>query len=62
VEAVISGGPMPVPVDVLFDTTLTTLAAEESLRAGRSVPLSEFWEEPEAPAAGSDPSAAADRP
>ncbi len=43
VEAVRSGGPMPIPVDGLFDTTLATLAVGESLRRAAPVDLAEFW-------------------
>jgi predicted dehydrogenase/threonine dehydrogenase-like Zn-dependent dehydrogenase len=45
VEAVVSGGPMPVSIDALLDTTLLTLAAEESLRSGGTVAMAEFWED-----------------
>jgi predicted dehydrogenase/threonine dehydrogenase-like Zn-dependent dehydrogenase len=45
VEAVVSGGAMPVPVDVQLETTLATLAAEESLVAGGPVALADFWVE-----------------
>jgi predicted dehydrogenase/threonine dehydrogenase-like Zn-dependent dehydrogenase len=45
VEAVASGGPMPVPIDALFDTTLVTLGAEESLRRGTSVAIADYWAE-----------------
>lgn len=55
VEAVVSGGPMPVPIDVLFDTTLSTLAAEESLRAGGTVSMADFWEDPDATETAADP-------
>jgi hypothetical protein len=60
VEAVVSGGPMPVPVDVLFDTTLATLAAEESLRSGGPVAIADLWEGLEARTPAAD--AAASRP
>jgi predicted dehydrogenase len=43
VEAVRSGGPMPIPVDSLFDTTLATLAVGESLRRAAPVDLAEYW-------------------
>lgn len=43
VDAVKSGGEMPIPVQSLFDTTLVTLAAEESLRLGRAVRLADYW-------------------
>ncbi len=44
VDAVRSGGPMPVAIDSLFDTTLATLAVEQSLRTGGPVDLAECWE------------------
>jgi predicted dehydrogenase/threonine dehydrogenase-like Zn-dependent dehydrogenase len=43
VDAVRSGGPMPIPVDCLFDTTLATLAVGESLRRAAPVDLAEYW-------------------
>lgn len=43
VAAARSGGPMPVAVDSLFDTTLATLAVEQSLRTGSPVALAECW-------------------
>jgi predicted dehydrogenase/threonine dehydrogenase-like Zn-dependent dehydrogenase len=43
VEAVRSGGPMPIPIDSLFDTTLATLAADESLRRAGPVALADYW-------------------
>jgi predicted dehydrogenase/threonine dehydrogenase-like Zn-dependent dehydrogenase len=46
VQAVRTGGPMPIPVDSLFDTTLATLAVDESLRRGQPVRLAELWAPP----------------
>jgi predicted dehydrogenase len=43
VEAVVSGGPLPIGIDCLFETTLATLAADESLSAGRPIAIAEFW-------------------
>ena len=43
VEAVRTGGPMPISADSLFDTTFTTLAGEESLRSGAVVELAGYW-------------------
>ena len=43
VQAVRSGGPMPIDVDSLFDTTLATLAVDESLRRGNRVDLADYW-------------------
>jgi predicted dehydrogenase len=43
VEAVRSGGSMPVSLECLFDTTLATLAFGESLRRGGPVDLVEYW-------------------
>jgi predicted dehydrogenase/threonine dehydrogenase-like Zn-dependent dehydrogenase len=43
VESAISGAAMPIPVDSLFDTTLTTLAAMESVRTGKEVALTGYW-------------------
>jgi predicted dehydrogenase len=43
VEVVRSGKPMPIAVDSLFDTTVATLAVDESLRRGRPVDLAEYW-------------------
>ncbi len=43
VEAARDGSEMPIPVESLFDTTLATLAAEESLRRGQTVRLAEYW-------------------
>jgi predicted dehydrogenase/threonine dehydrogenase-like Zn-dependent dehydrogenase len=43
VDAVRSGGPMPIDVDSLIDTTLATLAVDESLRRGGRVDLDDYW-------------------
>ena len=43
VQALLSGGPMPIGVDDLIDTTLVTLAASDSMRQSRRVSLSEYW-------------------
>ncbi|HXY39381.1 MAG TPA: Gfo/Idh/MocA family oxidoreductase, partial [Vicinamibacteria bacterium] len=51
VDAVRTAAPMPVPVDSLFDTTLATLAVDESLRTGRPVDLAGCWEPPAGDAA-----------
>lgn len=47
VEAVHTGAAMPIPLDSLFDTTLTTLAAMESIRTGREVVLTGYLESAE---------------
>lgn len=47
VDAVAGGKALPIGVDCLFDTTLATLAAEESLRAGGPVAMADFWTEDE---------------
>lgn len=43
-RAVRAGGPMPIPIESLLETTLTTLAAAESLRTGQEVHISALWE------------------
>jgi predicted dehydrogenase len=43
VEAVRSGGPMPISVDCLLDTTLATLAVDESLRRAQPLEIAEMW-------------------
>jgi predicted dehydrogenase len=43
VEAVRSGGPMPISVDSLLDTTLATLAVDESVRRAGPVDLATCW-------------------
>jgi len=55
-DAVRSGGPLPVAVDSLFDTTLATLAVDESLRTGSPVDLSDYWEGTQPAEAASQPS------
>jgi hypothetical protein len=45
VSAVRLGLAMPISTDDLVDTTLTTLAVEESLRTGQPVHLKDLWEE-----------------
>lgn len=44
VTAVREGADMPITMDSLIDTTITTLATEESLRTGQPVRIAEFWE------------------
>ena len=39
VEAVTTGGPMPIPLDEILDSTRATLAVRESMRASRAVEL-----------------------
>lgn len=46
VQAICTGGALPVGVDCLFDTTLATLAVDESLRRSAPVPIAEFWAAP----------------
>ena len=43
VEAVESGGPMPISVECLLDTTLVTLAALEAIRKGEKIKLAQCW-------------------
>jgi predicted dehydrogenase/threonine dehydrogenase-like Zn-dependent dehydrogenase len=43
VSAVKSGREMPIPLDSLLHTTLTTLAVTESLRTGQPVELADYW-------------------
>jgi predicted dehydrogenase len=43
VQAVKSGEQMPIPFQSLLDTTLVTLAAEESMRRGQAVSLDSLW-------------------
>ncbi|MGP0029272.1 MAG: bi-domain-containing oxidoreductase [Acidimicrobiales bacterium] len=43
VQAVQSGGDMPISIESLLDTTLTTLACEMSRRERREVQLAELW-------------------
>jgi predicted dehydrogenase len=42
VEAISIGGPMPIPLDSLIDTTLVTLAAQESIRTGQRILLDQY--------------------
>lgn len=44
IHAVRTGGPMPIPLETLFDTTLTTLAAIKSVQTGSRVDLESYWE------------------
>ena len=44
VRAVRTASPMPISLDELLDTTLVTLAAEESLKTGRVVSLASLWD------------------
>jgi predicted dehydrogenase len=43
VEAVRSGSTMPISIDSIFDTTIATLAVDESLRRRRPVDLADYW-------------------
>jgi len=43
VSAVKAGGAMPISIDELFDTTLVTLAAAESMTSGQPVYLADYW-------------------
>ncbi len=43
VEAVRNGNQMPISVESLFDTTLTTLAISESLRSGKEVQINSLF-------------------
>ena len=43
VSAIKSGSEMPISLESLLDTTLTTLAAAESLNTGQPVVLSDYW-------------------
>jgi predicted dehydrogenase len=45
VDAARTGGPMPISIDTLIDTTIATLAVEESLRRAEVVPLADYWTE-----------------
>jgi len=45
-QAVKTGGPMPIPIESLFDTTLTTLAAIKSVQIGNRVDLATYWDTP----------------
>ena len=46
VAAIKAGSPMPISFDCIIDTTLTSIAAHESMIAGRVVSISEFWQSP----------------
>lgn len=46
IQAVKTGGPMPIPIESLFDTTLTTLAAMKSVQTGNRVELAAYWDTP----------------
>ena len=39
VQAVTTGGPMPIPLDEIFESTRATLAVLESMRTGQAVEL-----------------------
>jgi predicted dehydrogenase len=43
VQAVKTSSPMPISIDCLFDTTLTTLAAISALKSKCSIELSKYW-------------------
>lgn len=43
VQAVRSGGEMPISMTSILDTTLVTLAAADSLRKGRPVQMADYW-------------------
>lgn len=43
IASVKAGGPMPIPLDSLFDTTLVTLAAARSAQSGERVLLTDLW-------------------
>ncbi len=45
IESVKNGRAMPISVESLIDTTLVTLAADESAKSGRSISLMEYWGE-----------------
>lgn len=44
ITAIRSGQPMPISTDSLFDTTLATLAAIDSITTGRPVALADYWQ------------------
>jgi predicted dehydrogenase len=44
VDSVKTGAPLPISLQSLFDTTLSTLAAETSSLTGARIVLSEFWQ------------------
>jgi hypothetical protein len=43
VDAARTGAAMPIPVENIFDTTLTTLAAMDSIRVGKEIALADYW-------------------
>lgn len=43
VQALKSGSEMPIPIASLLDTTLVTLAALDSMRAGRPAQMADYW-------------------
>ena len=43
VQAVKTGADMPISIDCLFETTLATLAAAESVKTGRAVNIADLW-------------------
>ena len=43
IQALKTGGVMPIPVASLLDTTLVTLAAVDSMRSGRVIQLADYW-------------------
>lgn len=55
VRAAQTGEPLPIPLEMLFDTTMTTLAVRRALRTGRSIALADCWQELAQPAPGAAP-------
>lgn len=43
VDAARTGAAIPIPVENIFDTTLTTLAAMDSIRVGKEIALADYW-------------------
>jgi hypothetical protein len=43
VDAARTGAAIPIPVENIFDTTLTTLAAMDSMRVGKEIALADYW-------------------
>jgi hypothetical protein len=43
INAVKTAGPMPISVDSLFDTTITTLASIKSVQTRQTVELIDYW-------------------
>lgn len=60
VHAVKHGGPMPIPVESLFDTTLATLLIAESAQTGKEIPI-DIRELPPPSLRTAEPCAAASR-